>query len=272
MIVEATPAAKQTLYGLIAIGVVVSFTFFFGLGSLALTGPDEPRYAEVAREMYASGDFISTTLCGCLWFEKPVLLYWMAAVSYHLFGVGEFAARFPSALSATITVLFIYFAVGKVISLRLALTASLVLATSGIFISYSRAAVTDMVFAAAMSVALLAAYLALSFKSSRNVYWPLCGAATGAAMLAKGLPSIVFVTAVIALHLLLTRNLKAVSWKAALGAGLAFILISSLWYVPVTLEHGWQFIDEFFIRHHFQRYVSNVFGHPQPVYFSRLSR
>jgi 4-amino-4-deoxy-L-arabinose transferase-like glycosyltransferase len=267
MIVEAKPAAKQTLYDLTAIAIAVSFTFYFGLGNLALAGPDEPRYAEVAREMYASGDFITTTLCGCLWFEKPVLLYWMAAASYYLFGVGEFAARFPSALSATIAVLFLYFAVRKIMSARAAVLSALVLATSGIFISYARAGVTDMVFAVAMSVALLAGYMALNAASYRLYYWSLCGAATGAAMLAKGLPSLVFVVVVIGLQLLITCNLKGVGWKAALVAGLAFIIVASLWYAPVTIKHGWRFIDEFFIQHHFRRYVSDVFGHPQPVYF-----
>jgi 4-amino-4-deoxy-L-arabinose transferase-like glycosyltransferase len=267
MIVEAKPAAKQTLHDLTTIAVAVSFTFFFGLGNLALTGPDEPRYAEVAREMFASGDFITTTLCGCLWFEKPVLLYWMAAASYHLFGVGEFAARFPSALCATVAAFALYFAVRKIISRRAAVLAALVLATSGIFISYARAAVTDMVFAVPMCVALLAGYLALYAPPHRLYYWTLCGAATGAAMLAKGLPSLVFVIVVIGLQLMLTRSLKGVGWKAALVAGLAFIVVASLWYAPVTIKHGWRFIDEFFIQHHFRRYVSDVFGHPQPVYF-----
>jgi 4-amino-4-deoxy-L-arabinose transferase-like glycosyltransferase len=267
MIVDAKPAAKQTLRDLTAIALAVTFTFFFGLGNLALTGPDEPRYAEVAREMYASGNFVTTTLCGCLWFEKPVLLYWMAAASYYLFGVGEFAARFPSALSATAAVLAIYFVARRTLSARAAVLAALVLATSGIFISYARAAVTDMVFAVAMTISLLAGYLALNATSYRLYYWSICGAATGAAMLAKGLPSLVFVVVVIGLQLFSTRNLKGVGWKAALVAGLAFIAVASLWYLPVTLKHGWRFIDEFFIQHHFRRYIADVFGHPQPVYF-----
>src|ERR1044072_8033624 len=81
IIVEPLRAAKHSQYALLAIIAFAIAIFFFGLGRLALIGPDEPRYAEVAREMFATGDYISPRLCGCLWFEKPVLLYWMSAVS-----------------------------------------------------------------------------------------------------------------------------------------------------------------------------------------------
>src|ERR1051325_456454 len=103
IIVEPARAAKHAPYSFIAIVGLSAVTFFFGLGRLALVGPDEPRYSEVAREMFATGDYIYPRLCGCLWFEKPVLLYWMSAASYHLFGVSEFAARLPSALQEIAT-------------------------------------------------------------------------------------------------------------------------------------------------------------------------
>jgi 4-amino-4-deoxy-L-arabinose transferase-like glycosyltransferase len=79
--------------------------FFLGLGSLPLLGPDEPRYAEVAREMFASDNYVSPFLAENCGLKSPALLYWLQAASYHLFGVGEFAARFPSALIALGTVL-----------------------------------------------------------------------------------------------------------------------------------------------------------------------
>jgi len=73
------------------------FVYFFGL-TIPLLGPDEPRYSQVAREMLARGDWITPTLGGFNWFEKPALLYWLQIVSYKLFGVSEFAARFGSAV------------------------------------------------------------------------------------------------------------------------------------------------------------------------------
>ncbi|HBR56766.1 MAG TPA: hypothetical protein DEA22_04755, partial [Blastocatellia bacterium] len=75
----------------------VVFVYLFGL-SVPLIGPDEPRYAQVAREMFQRGDFVTPTLGGFLWFEKPALLYWLEIFSFHFFGVSEFAARFFPAL------------------------------------------------------------------------------------------------------------------------------------------------------------------------------
>jgi len=61
-------------------------------GAVPLVGPDEPRYAQVAREMLARHDLITPTLGGLPWFEKPPLLYWMTMASYRVFGVKEFSA------------------------------------------------------------------------------------------------------------------------------------------------------------------------------------
>ena len=83
---------------LLLLAAVCYVFFFHGLSSIGLTGPDEPRYAAVAREMYQTGDFITPRLFGEPWFEKPVLMYWGAALGFALFGVGEFGARFPSAV------------------------------------------------------------------------------------------------------------------------------------------------------------------------------
>ncbi|HEV8590816.1 MAG TPA: phospholipid carrier-dependent glycosyltransferase, partial [Pyrinomonadaceae bacterium] len=91
--------------------VIVAF-YFFGL-TIPLVGPDEPRYAQVAREMYERADWITPTLGGFNWFEKPALLYWLEIVSYRLFGVNEFAARFGSALFGLGTVLCLWI-IGRV--------------------------------------------------------------------------------------------------------------------------------------------------------------
>jgi len=79
---------------------VLFLCLFSRLDALGLVGPDEPRYAAVAREMAESGDWVTPRLHGKPWFEKPVLYYWAAAAAFRLFGTGEFAARLPSALAA----------------------------------------------------------------------------------------------------------------------------------------------------------------------------
>jgi 4-amino-4-deoxy-L-arabinose transferase-like glycosyltransferase len=268
IIEEPKDSAKRWAYDVIALLILASVFFFFGAGRIALLGPDEPRYAEVAREMLVSGDYISTRLCGCLWFEKPVLFYWLAAAAYQLFGVSEFAARFASGFAATVTVLTVYFALSRAGSRQLARLAAIALMTSGIFIAYSHAATPDMSLTMAMTLALLSGYLATQSNGRKQTgLMILCFAAMGLGVLAKGLVSIVLVSAILLTYFAIAGRLRFLQWRQLPIWSSAFLLIAATWYLPVTLKHGWQFINEFFIEHHFRRYLTNTYGHPQPFYF-----
>lgn len=271
IIEEQPPDAKRRLYGPVVIIFLSGITFFFGLGQLPFLGPDEPRYAEVAREMFATGDYVSPRLAGCLWFEKPALTYWMAAASYHLFGANEFAARWPAALLALATALFIYYSISRTLSSRLGFIVALVLVTSGFFLGLARAISTDMPLAATMSFALIAGYLfTQSSGRARTLYWALCWASMGFAMLAKGLVGIMLVVVILGIYLLVTKQLKKIRWYYPLSGFVVFLAVAATWYLPVTLTNGWQFINEFFVEHHFHRYLTNRYNHPQPVYFYLL--
>src|SRR4029078_4496247 len=95
---------RQRLAVLALLGIA-AVAFFFGLGRLSLVGPDEPRFAEAAREMFVTGDYITPRVAGAAAFDTPALLYWAIAGAFRLFGVNEFAARLPSALAALVCVL-----------------------------------------------------------------------------------------------------------------------------------------------------------------------
>ena len=84
------------------------FLFAYGLGSFGLTGADEPRYAQIAREMLARHDWVTPVLYGEVWLEKPILYYWLAMVAYKILGVSDWAARVPSAVFATLMVVGVY--------------------------------------------------------------------------------------------------------------------------------------------------------------------
>ena len=263
---------KTSIWGWLGLLLLCGFTFFLGLGGLPLVGPDEPRYAEIGREMWASGDWITPRLNGYLWLEKPVWLYWGQAISYHLFGVNEFAARFPSALAALVTVLFMAFAIGKLVSRRWGFLAGAVLATSAFWLALSRAASTDMGLACAMAVAVLAGYLAFNSEGrARLGYWLLCACAVGVSMLAKGLVGILLICVILFVYRLLMKQPMGPSLRrnaAPLWGGLlVFAITISIWYVPVTMVNGMTFINEFFVNHHFKRYFENEFHHVQPFYF-----
>src|SRR5438067_3908412 len=94
--------------------LAVAAFYLYGLGAVPLVGPDEPRYAQVAREMLARHDLITPRLGGLPWFEKPPLLYWMTMASYRVFGVNEFSARLGPAICALLTAVFIYWIAASV--------------------------------------------------------------------------------------------------------------------------------------------------------------
>ena len=261
-------AAKRRLAVWAFLVLIAAITFYFGLGNLALIGPDEPRYAEVPREMVATGDYISPRLAGCVWFEKPVLQYWMSAAAYHVFGVNEFAARFPSALVATVTVIALFFAIRRAFSERVALWVSIVMLTMGMLIAFARIVTPDTFLAATMSISIIFGYFAITADGRNGFkYWLLCGAFLGLAVLAKGLVGIVLVIGILGLFLLVMRKLDAIGLRGLLVALLICVIVAAIWYIPVWLKHGSAFVDKFFIEHHFERYLTNRHSHPQPFYF-----
>src|SRR4051812_47439984 len=126
---------------IIVVLAALSYVFFFhGLGGIGLVGPDEPRYAAIAREMLTTGDYITPRLYGTPWFEKPVLMYWFAAIGFKIFGFNEIGARFPSALGATICVFFVYWCGRKLWDRGTGFLAALILGTSIGWFTFARAA------------------------------------------------------------------------------------------------------------------------------------
>jgi 4-amino-4-deoxy-L-arabinose transferase-like glycosyltransferase len=254
--------------------LVVIGSYFYGLGRLPLVGPDEPRYAQVAREMFLRGDLITPTLGGHTWFEKPALLYWMMIGSFRLFGVSEAAARLGSALSGLLTILSVYW-IGRRLELKLgsgdrrfSFLSTLVIASScGLFV-FSRAASFDIVVTMTITAA-LGFYLAAEIEQGRR-RWFLAGfyVFVGMSLLAKGLIGIVIPFGVIGAFYVMRRRFpdRVVLLSAVWGLPLA-LAVAALWYGPVIARHGWPFIDQFFIQHHFARYFSNKYQHHQPFYF-----
>jgi 4-amino-4-deoxy-L-arabinose transferase-like glycosyltransferase len=250
--------------------------YFYGLGHLPFIGPDEPRYAEVAREMYLRGDMVTPTLGGHTWFEKPALLYWMMIGSYRLFGVSEGTARLGPAICGLLTVLLIYWAGRRVEKAcdsereanGLGLWSGVALASSLGLIVFSRGASFDIVVTMTITLALVCFFVSEIDEKRRGLLLAGFYAGVGASLLAKGLVGIVVPFGVIGLYYLLRRKwpAKATFVSAAWGVPLA-LAVAAPWYAPVIARHGWTFLDEFFIQHHFARYVSNKYHHPQPFYF-----
>jgi 4-amino-4-deoxy-L-arabinose transferase-like glycosyltransferase len=249
--------------------------YFAGL-TIPLVGPDEPRYAQVAREMFERGDWVTPTLGGIHWFEKPALLYWLQIASYNLFGVSEFSARFGSALFGLGTIASLWLLGRKVertatindqrstgdFANWLALIAA---STIGI-VAFAHGASFDIILTFPITAALISFYI---YDLQKRNWWLVSFYFfVGVAILAKGLVGIVFPFAIVAFYHLLGLKFPSRAFVLSLFWGtLLAIAVACTWYLPMYLRHGWEFIDQFFIQHHFQRYTSNKYLHPQPFYF-----
>jgi 4-amino-4-deoxy-L-arabinose transferase-like glycosyltransferase len=255
--------------------IVIVLVYLSGL-TLPLLGPDEPRYAQVAREMFERDDWVTPTLGGFNWFEKPALLYWLEIVWYHVFGVTEFAARFGSALFGLGTIASLWL-LGRAIEKRhaelngLADLSALIAATTAGMIAFSHGATFDIIVTFPMTAAMVC-FLCfdLTEREGRMSLTPLAGFYffCGLALLAKGLIGVLFPFAIISVYYAASLRLPSKTFVLSLiWGGLITAAVAATWYVPMYLRHGYAFIDEFFIQHHFQRFTSNKYKHPQPFHF-----
>jgi 4-amino-4-deoxy-L-arabinose transferase-like glycosyltransferase len=231
------------------------FLYFFGLTRTGLLGPDEPRYAAIGRAMATTGDWITPRLWGAPWFEKPALLYWMTAAGFKV-GLGpDLAPRLPVALASVAFLIYFFFVLRREFGDRAAWYSATILATSAGWLAYSHVAITDLPMSAAFAAAMLEllsepAPLRSRFRS---------GVLLGLAVLAKGLvPLALFLPALWFLRHRI-RELALVF--------LAATVIAAPWYVLVTLRNGAPFLEEFFWKHHFGRFVSSALEHGQPFWF-----
>lgn len=265
-------------FALFAIFIV--FVYLFGL-SVPLLGPDEPRYAQVAREMFERGDWVTPTLGGHNWFEKPALLYWLQITFYNIFGVNEFAARVGSALFGLGTV-FALWLLGRSMSrpyrsdttytTDFSIYLALIAASSLGLMVFARGASFDIIVTFPLTAAMVSYFV--FDRNDRNgrsgLPLPLISFYffIGLAVLAKGLIGILFPFAIASFYHVLSRRMPSsklvlsVFWGIPISAA-----VVATWYLPMYTRHGWEFVDEFIIQHHFQRFTSNKFQHPQPFYF-----
>ena len=239
------------------------FLLFYGLSYFGLVGADEPRYAQVAREMLARHDWITPTLGGKPWLEKPPLYYWQAMLTYRVFGVSDWAARLPSAIDATLMGIAIYIFVRR-FRPGSELDAALMTVSAAGVIGFARAASTDMPLAATFTIALLAWYAWQ--ETDVNIYLWVAYAFLALGMLAKG-PVAPFLAAVIASLFAFARGDYRILRRTLSVPGISlFCVIALPWYVAVQLRNP-DFFHAFILEHNLQRFSSNLYHHREPFWY-----
>jgi len=239
------------------------FLFFFGLASFGLIGADEPRYAQVAREMWLRHDWITPTLGGKPWLEKPPLYYWQAMLAYSIFGVSDWAARLPSAVDATLMVIAIYLFL-KRFRAGFQLDGALMTASAAGVVGFARAASTDMPLASMFMIALLAWYAWFESESHRWLAIFYCFLALG--MLAKGPVSPLLAAVIILIFAVKKRDFRLL-WRTLWIPGmLLFCAIAAPWYVAVQIKNP-EFVRVFILEHNLARFGTNLYHHPEPFWY-----
>ncbi len=248
------------------LAAAIAMSFFVGLGSVPLFDLDEGAFTEATREMLARGDYISTFLNGVPRYDKPVLIYWLQAVSVLGFGINEFAFRLPSALCGTAWVAFVFLFVRRLRGAPAAFVAAGFTATAAGITVIARAAIADALLNMLIVAALASAYL---YFQTRQRHWLHAAfIAIGFGLLAKGPIAILVPAAVTFLYCLSKRDLAA--WFRAMldPVGIVLMLaIAAPWYVAQYLKEGDAFVQGFFMKHNVQRFSAPMHGFNGSVLF-----
>lgn len=249
------------------IWLLAALLWFLPLNTPHLFDPDEGRYAEIPREMVASGDWVTPRLNAIKYFEKPALQYWATASAYELFGEHAWTARLWSALTAFVGLLVTFWLGRRLYGERAAAFAALVQGSVLLYVGMARITTLDMSLCFALQLAMSALAL-LAQRDYRSWRAPaLLGLGVTLAVLSKGLVGILIPGAVAALYMLLARDwwlpVRARPWWA-----LAILaVLGAPWFIVVSQRNP-EFAHFFFIVQHFQRYLSKAgFDRYEPAWF-----
>ncbi len=240
-----------------------AFLFFYGLAQFGLIGADEPRYAQVAREMLERHDWITPVLGGQPWLEKPPLYYWQAVLAYKVFGVHDWAARLPSAVDASFLVLAVYFFLRR-FRPGFELDGALIAASSAGVIGYARAASMDMALTAAFTIGMLGWWAWR--QSGKRIYLAVFYGFLALGALAKGPVALLLATLVIVVYAAAVRELRLVPKTLWLPGILLFCAIAMPWYFAVQMRNP-EFFRVFILKHNLGRFSKDLYHHTEPFWY-----
>lgn len=254
---------------IVLLAIISSGTLFFRLGALPLSGADEPRYARIAQEMHDNGNWITPSLEGKAWLEKPPLYYWISIPFFSLVKTHETAARLGPAFCALITALAVCW-LGSILSSRIAgLLGALILVTSIGFAGFGRSASTDMPFTCCftLAMAMFAAGAAGRPPASKPGGVLLGYVFLGLAVLGKGPVALILAAGIGFLFWFFDEQGLSLRHWCLIPGLLVTAAISIPWFWLVFRETGFSFILTFFINQNIARFVTAIHHHSQPFYY-----
>ncbi len=253
---------------ILLIALIYGLIWFGTLNYRHLIPSDEGRYAQMAREMLVTGDWITPRYNGYKYFEKPPLQIWASAIAFHAFGFGEWQARLWSALTGFLTILIIGFTGSRIFNPRAGWLGALVLASSPMWIISGHFNSLDMALSAFLVSALCTLLLAQTSdnKTTRRNWMWLCWSMMALATLSKGL-----IGAAIPAMVFIAYSISAWDWKIwsrlqIFSGTILFLAITAPWFVLVAQRNP-EFLEFFFIHEHLQRFTKDAHSRTGPIYY-----
>ena len=263
------PASVRARIDLAALIFVFGLLLFFGLRQVNLVNPDEGRYAEVPREMVASGDYVTPRLNGVFYFEKPPLVYWAIAGLIRVFGPGELAVRAVPALFALAGILIAYGAVRRLEGRLAGLATAVVLGSSLLYFALGRILLLDMAVSVLIGATLFCFILGVREPAAASARrWFFYGLYVSAALatLTKGLIGFLLPGAVMFFWLLIFNQWSRLR-PLYLPSGIAlFLAIAAPWHVLIAQRNPvWTHF--YFVREHWERFTTTEHGRVAPWWY-----
>ena len=259
------------IFCLSVLAILCTIFLFLGLNFYPLLDVDETRYAVMARDMVHSLNWNNMMFNMEPFLEKPPLYFWLVGASIKLFGTfNEFVVRFPIALSSTFLTFATYFFGKKVISRKFGLISALVLLSSVFFLIFSHIAILDMVLTVFMTSALYCGFLThFCQEKYKKFLWWYFYLFIGVGFLAKGLLALAIPFTIIFLYNMFTKTLKDLFKPINILPGvLLFLAVMVPWHSIMYAEYGFRFVKEYFLLHHFARFIDSAnIGRERPFFY-----
>ncbi|MCF6201448.1 MAG: glycosyltransferase family 39 protein, partial [Hydrogenimonas sp.] len=253
-------------YAPFIMALLIFLSFYFNLGSVPLFDLDEGAFSEATREMLLSGDYITTYLGGELRFDKPILIYWLQALSVKLFGLNEFALRLPSALAATFWAIILYSFSKKVFDSKVALLSTIFMISSLQITVVAKAAIADALLNMWIAASMFSILIYIKRGEKRWLY--IAFAAIGFGMLTKGPVAVMIPVAVTFIYFAIKRDLMIWFRSIFNPIGIAiFLAIALPWYFLEYQDQGMKFIEGFFLKHNISRFENSFEGHSGSIFY-----